>query len=134
MKKTKLIYILIIALISVSCSSDDDSDETSTNSINPPEWIQGTWLIELDEGIFGPGFRFTQDDFCTINSQQTNCWKGIVELNQGNTIEETIEAEDYIITLNSLNVTSTTFHFRKYSDTEIQVIQSSGLNRIYKKQ
>jgi hypothetical protein len=134
MKKRNLIYIFIIALLSISCSSDDDSSNSNTNSINPPQWIQGTWLIELDEGIFGPGFRFTQDDFCTINGQQTNCWKGLVELNQGTTIEETIEGENYIITLNSLNVTSTTIHFRKYSETEIQVIDSSGLNPIYKKQ
>jgi hypothetical protein len=131
MKKTHLIYILIIALISISCSSDDDSDETSTNSINPPEWIQGTWTLELGGMDSGMGFKFTSDDFCSINSSLTSCWKEVVEINQGTTVEEEIDDENYIITINSLNTISNTFHFTKISENEIADVQSFGINNIY---
>jgi len=131
MKKTKLIYILIIALISVSCSSDDDSINDSENSINPPNWIQGTWTVELDGIDSGIGFIFANDDFCSKNGSTTNCWKGIVELNQGTTIDEEIDDENYIITINSLNTISNTFHFTKISENEIADVQSFGINNIY---
>ncbi|WP_372744583.1 hypothetical protein [Lutibacter sp.] len=57
MKKNTL--ILLLTLVLFSCSKDDDS--TSSNiSINPPSWIQGTWVIDNDYTYVA--FKFTSND------------------------------------------------------------------------
>lgn len=131
MKKRTIIYIFIIALLSISCSSDDDSSNTSTNAINPPDWIQGTWTLELGGIDSGLGFKFTNDDFCSTNGSFTSCWKGLVETNQGTIVEEEIDNQNYIITINSLNTISYKYHFTKISENEIADVQSFGINNIY---
>ncbi len=128
--------IFVITFLFSSCSSSDDDNSGNNNSeINPPEWIQGTWLGFFDNINSGLGFKFTSDDFCTVVSSQTSCWKGIVDQSQGLVVvSETVDNENYIISIESNNSITNTYHFRKYSDTEIEVVQSTGLNPRYVKQ
>lgn len=64
MKKRNLIYIFIIALLSISCSSDDDSinNEEIEVALNPPEWIRGVWVSETFNENGDYGWEFTNDD------------------------------------------------------------------------
>lgn len=127
--------ILLIALSISSCSSDDDNSENNNSSINPPDWIIGTWLGEVDGINSGLGFKFTSNDFCSVAGSQTACFAQSVNQSQGLiTVEEDIDNENYIITINNNNTISNTYHFRKYSETEIEVVQSTGLNPRYVKQ
>jgi hypothetical protein len=117
--------ILLVAFLGTSCSSSDDP---STNSqINPPNWIQGTWISELDGISTGMGFKFSSDDFCSLNNSQTSC-EGHV------TIDEEIDTENYIITLNNNEMMINTFHFKKLTETKIEAVHSSGSNTTFFKQ
>ncbi|MFB9057125.1 hypothetical protein ACFFU9_10260 [Mariniflexile ostreae] len=127
--------ILIITFSLTSCSSSDDDSGNNGSSINPPNWIQGTWLGEVDGINSGLGFKFTSDDFCSVVGSQTSCFKEPVNQSQGLiTVDEQIDNENYIISINNNNTITNTFHFRKYSETEIEVVQSTGLNPRYVKQ
>lgn len=123
MKKTNLIYIFIIALLSISCSSDDDSSNTSTNAINPPDWIQGTWLQQNGNSTTQNGFKFTSDDFITISSNIQISWKDNVN-NSNNVgantdVNENVNENEYKI---DITITSQTvsYYFEKRNDNVIE--------------
>lgn len=127
--------IIIIAFSLTACSSSDNNSDNNNSSINPPNWIQGTWLGEIDGINSGIGFKFTSEDFCTVLGSQTSCFMEPVKQSQGLiTVNEQIDNENYVISINSNNTITTTFHFRKYSETEIQVVQSTGVNPRYVRQ
>lgn len=129
----KLISLFVVIVLLTSCSSSDDSTTNSNNAFNPPSWIQGTWL-DADSSTLG--FKFTSDDFCSVIGNQTNCFKSSIENSQGaNTVDEEISSTEYKITLRLANNAQTnTFLFKNISSTQIQIIQSSGVNPIYVKQ
>lgn len=54
------------------CSSSDDNN-SANQSINPPEWVQGTWLLEEPNPV--SGCRITKDDFCLVNFTIQSCFK-----------------------------------------------------------
>lgn len=135
----KLLFV-ITALLLFSCSSSDESSNNSNNSLNPPAWIQGTWIGYADSGSGGVGintgigFKFTKDDWCSVVGSVTSCWKYIIENSQGQvTTEEEITNTDYIVKIKT-GGTINTYHYRKHSATEIEVVTSYGLNPVYKKQ
>lgn len=135
MKKIFGLIILILITFSISSCSSDDNSGNNNSAINPPDWIIGTWFGQVGETNSGLGFKFTSNDFCSIAGSQTSCFAEPVNQSQGIiTVEEVVDSENYIITINNNNTVSNTFHFRKYSETEIEVVQSTGLNPRYVKQ
>ena len=133
MKKTLLLLILTVFL--TACSSDDDGGSSSNSSINPPEWIQGTWLTiySNDPLIAGPGYRFLSNDFCYVNGSTVTCQAEIIELG-GLNVEEIITDTEYELKIGSTS--STTFNFIKINDTTIEFVSpiSELLNITYTKQ
>ena len=57
----RIIALLALILFVVSCSKDE-SNNLPANSINPPEWIHGTWRAENEYSTAITGLKFTSDD------------------------------------------------------------------------
>jgi hypothetical protein len=119
--KLKPFIALLFTVLIVSCSSDSDDNSNSNNQINPPSWIQGTWINEFDTG----GFRFTADDLCVITGNLQQCYKQILEQTDGTVVEEEVDEvitdELYFIEF-TLAGSVTTYEFEKVSDTEIRYV------------
>ena len=116
-----LLFSLSIFIILFSCSSNDDNSNTQNGaSINPPTWIQGTWLKENPT----TGYKFTTNDFCLELPQQESCFKDQLEQtrNAGGTAEasETITESSYSIEINIISQTYI-YEFEKISDTQIEL-------------
>lgn len=131
----KIFPILAILMIALSsCSSDDDSTTNSQIQINPPNWIQGKWLVDVT--ISGEnGWRFTNNDFIIIQSNTEMSQRE--QLQQFSNNGQDVSANDtstdstYSVTLNTIGGQSTTYTFTKISNTEITY---DVLNIIYTKQ
>jgi hypothetical protein len=132
MKKT--IYFLTILLITLtSCSSDNDS--SSNILINPPNWIQGKWLLE-GSVVGESGWRFTSNDFILIQVNTEVSQREQLEQfsNNGQEVSASNTSSDnsYSVTLNSVGGQTITYSFTKISDTEIS--WNTIANSIYIKQ
>ncbi|MCG8894599.1 hypothetical protein G1K73_12700 [Tenacibaculum finnmarkense] len=115
-----ILAILFIALS--SCSSDDDSSSNSQIQINPPNWIQGKWLLE-GSLVGESGWRFTNNDFIIIqvNTEisQREQLQQFADNGQNVSASDTSTDDTYSVTLNSLGGQSTTYSFTQISDNEI---------------
>jgi len=119
MKKTFKLLTLLLLVLS-SCSSDDESNSNSNIQINPPNWIQGTWLIEDSNTI---GFRFTSNDVIIIQSGAEISQRGQLEIfsESGQDVSANDESTQntYRLTSNFPAGQTTIYAFTKISDTEI---------------
>ena len=113
MKKT----LLLLSVISIfGCSGSDDSDNVLSDvaTLNPPEWIQGTWLLDGDDNH---GFRFTTDDVCIISFSLSACNKAQLEQFAGTEIvtevRERITALEYEVEI-TVGGHTTEYEFEKY--------------------
>lgn len=113
----KLLFVFT-ALLLFSCSSDNTTQ--SINSIKPPQWIIGTWLSQedLDLGVT-TGVKFTSSNFCTLLLQSSFCLNGFIE------VQQTVSDTDYEFSVGDSTI-STTYHFKKFGNNKIQVINTNG--------
>lgn len=115
-KSTFKLFILSIFLFVISCSKSDDGTSFTT-SINPPKWIQGTWLSG------SAGFRFEANDFITITSGTEISYKEQLEFYKGTgeetSAEETKTDESYRLKLTFPPGLSIIYEFSKKSETVI---------------
>lgn len=113
--------MIITTIITTACSkSNDDNDGTTSATIAPPAWIQGTWLDEETLQLTNNrlGFNFKSDDFCQITSIIESCYKSYVDQNTA-TVSQTVSDTSYKITIKILG-NSYVFAFTKKSDTQIE--------------
>jgi len=137
MKKIILNFFLI--LLFSGCSSPiDDSNPKNASSINPPNWVQGTWLLE--DSNLTSGYRFTNDDFCSVLLSGQNCFKESIRLinNSGaiTNVKEVITDNSYSIEI-TLGSQVITYNFKKVSLTQIEWINDplgDLIETIYTKQ
>jgi hypothetical protein len=121
MKKI-ILSLLILVTISSSCSSEDNNSNNSEIQINPPSWIQGTWLLQ--SSVAGEsGWRFTKNDVINIQAS--------VEISQRGQLEPFLKTDQIVSatdesTPNTYKVTSnfpfgqtTILSFTRVSDIEI---------------
>ena len=129
----KLLY-LFLALTIISCGGDDDSGNTNNNSsnltINPPSWIQGTYLQEVAGQTLPQGYEFKPDDFCSVFSNIATCYQAQLDLygdtaNFETDVYEEIDSNRYFIEI-TLGVTIYDFEFEKVSSTSIRQILPTG--------
>lgn len=124
MKKTVLILSSALAL---GCSGSDDNNNVNPTvvSINPPAWIQGTWLLEGSS--VQSGFRFTSDDVCINSLGMYACNKESLEMYQDtqvNTrVNEEISDTEYSVEI-TIGSNITAFEFKKVSTTQIKWVNS----------
>jgi hypothetical protein len=118
--KTKLIklIVVIICFTSILSCSKNDREFYSFIQINPPEWIQGTWL----KAGTGFGWRFTSNDIISIDPNLEfsfrESYQSFIDHGANASISDTYTNVSYIVTINYGGVIST-FDFTKLSDTEI---------------
>ena len=131
----KNIFILVIASLLVLNCSKNDSNSSSSIQINPPAWIQGTWLLEGSPGV-DAGWRFTSNDFIIIQAGFEISQRGQLEtiLESGEDVSANDESTDntYTVTSNFLAGQTTIYSFTRISDTEISWDRVP--NSIYTKQ
>ena len=131
--KTKLIYPIIIVICITSflkCSKDDPKDYSSIH-INPPTWIQGTWMESS-----GYGYEFTTNDIIELYPPERNSTRQKVEeaINRECEIEGQEESNDSIYHLyvdickgSTWGVTSNvSFNFQKVSNNELMKFTWNG--------
>ncbi len=126
MRKTFLFLTLIaLAVFNQSCGDNNDSPnnpDKGNKSINPPEWIQGTWgtpATEFSEAI--PAFRFTEDDVITISVMQEMSHKEAIKNGEGVykklEVKETITDSKYRLKM-TFNESSIIYEFVKVNIIE----------------
>ena len=115
----KRIILILIGITIFSCSNDEvDSD---TTYFSPPIWIQGTWSHEVDGEIQNDvGFKFTNNDFCVINSGvNTQCYNALLKMNEDNglnvEVDEVSSDNQYKVDIKVVYNTSS-YNFVKISD------------------
>lgn len=120
MKKIS-IFLLLAFVSSCSSTSDNSSNNSSNNaSINPPAWIQGTWI---QDGGTSAGYKFTQNDFSLISFNTTNSFANAVAQTKatgGNaSVNETITSNSYNIDI-TIGAHTDSYYFNKISTTKIE--------------
>ena len=127
----KLLY-LFLAITIISCGGDDDSGNANNNSsnltINPPSWIQGTYLI--DSPFPSIGYDFKTNDFCTLSSGVATCYQALLDVyvdtpNFETNVYEEIDSNRYLIEI-TLGPTIYSYEFEKVSSTSIRQIVPTG--------
>ncbi|KEY18716.1 hypothetical protein [Kaistella antarctica] len=135
MKKLILIFgILTFSLILTDCSRENESSNSAEIKINPPNWIQGTWLLENPNTNIG--FRFTTNDVVIIQSGAELSQRGQLELfkNSGQSVSASNESSENIYKLisNFPGGQTTIYSFTKISNTKIK--WDAVTNSVYTKQ
>lgn len=125
----KLLYLFVLTSL-FSCSNSDDSSDSGKNSINPPAWIQGKWV--MGSGDAQSGYEFKSNDWCSFLSGTSTCWKDAIDKSNGQTkIDETITDNSYIMKLTVGGITQT-YTFLKMSATKIRA-STNGISSYYDK-
>jgi len=120
----KKIILLFAFAIFFSCSkSDDDTNSNNGSDFHPPAWIQGTWAVSDGFSSTSKIFKFTANDFISINVSSELSWQGL--LNQIKTsggtasVEETITSTKYDFVIN-YSPQSTNYSFTKINNNSIK--------------
>ena len=134
----KKFAFMLISLALFSCSKSDEPISNTTNKLNPPSWIHGTWIGMSGSGSnlisTGVGFKFLADNWCSILGTTTTCWKEAIDSSMGQVaVKEEISNTEYIVKIKT-GATTETYHFRKYSNTQIEFVTAYGDNPRYTKQ
>lgn len=121
MKKIS-IFLLLAFVSSCSSSPDNSSNNSSSNSnINPPSWIQGTWIQDGGTG----GYKFTSNDFILVgSSSQTSFANAVTQTKAtgGNaSVIETITSNSYNIDI-TIGIRTDSYYFNKITTTKIEWI------------
>lgn len=119
----KLLFIFSLFLI-LSCSNSDDS-HNSDSDFNPPEWIQGEWLIENDYDSSGILFSFKKHDFCITNiGISKQCYQDFVnQFRKGSnevTVTETFNSNSYTVEISYFGGQSLIYSFKKLTNNSIE--------------
>jgi|SRR5690606_34957665 len=120
----KQFFTLAFAALLISCNSNDDDSsnpQDSNSFFNPPAWIQGKWLVDDPNTLFG--FELTNDNFIIIQSGANINYGEILEMQDGLGVNvsttEDISNSEYKLTIN-IQGTSTVYHFTKLSTSIIK--------------
>jgi len=118
----KFLFVFVVNVIILTSCSSDENNSNSNYRINPPEWIQGEWL--LDNATYGEnGFRFTNDDLIIIQlgleTSQKTLFKQSVDLGQNVTTDEVKTESSYNLKASFASGQTVTYGFTKISDTKI---------------
>ena len=126
----KIILLLTIITLSFSCSNSDNSSNNSNNcqTLNPPTWIQGTWIKQNSPVGSYTGYKFTSDDVIDIFSQSnSNSRKFQLDFyctsNVNYTVTENITPTSYFLEINWSGIA--TYNFTKISATTIELVNDN---------
>lgn len=128
----KLLY-LFLAITIISCGGEDDRNANNNGSnltINPPSWIQGTYLQDIGGQTSSVGYEFRSNDFCRVSNNVSSCYKAQIDLyenasNFETDVYEEIDNNRYFIEI-TLGATIISYEFEKVSSTSIKEILPTG--------
>ena len=127
----KLLY-LFLAITIISCGGDDNgsANNSSNLTINPPTWIQGTYLQDIGGQTISNGYEFKSNDFCWVTSNISSCYKAQLDLyentpNVETDVYEEMDNNRYFIEI-TLGPTIYKYEFEKVSSTSIKQILPTG--------
>lgn len=128
----KLILLFTTILLS-SCSNNEDIDGASNStSINPPSWIQGYWLMQVNELEVTDlqGYKATKDDFYSTQIGTGNSMKTLISntLKSGAVavVEESVSNSEYKLNIKLNGMSFPQYYFKKISSTKIQFFDTAG--------
>ena len=131
----KVFAVFFLSLFIFSCSKSEDTPNSSEIQINPPNWIQGKWLMD-DLGQGENGWRFTSNDFIIIQANSELSQRELLQSlldNAGDVSASDNSTDDtYSVTLNSIGGQSVIYSFTQVSIDEIT--WDTVANSIYRKQ
>jgi hypothetical protein len=134
------LLLLFLAIVATSCSHSNDSvNNTNSSYINPPTWIQGTWIQE--GSTVGNGYIFTTNDFLLKNQTAGNTsFKQSIETTNS-TGGNASATEEITTTIYNISITigaqTYVYNFQKVSATKIEWINDplgSSVHTYYNKQ
>ncbi|MFY7935958.1 MAG: hypothetical protein ACOVOQ_01165 [Flavobacterium sp.] len=73
----KLFFILIFSVLFSCSSSDSEESNQSSSCINPPEWLQGTW-VKYDNNepdVIVSKFVISADNIISFDYSNSTDWK-----------------------------------------------------------
>ena len=115
----KVLFLLLAVSLTITSCKKDETEEQQENQkqLNPPTWIQGTW-IDLSSTSIRTGYTFTTDDMLTIIGNNSVSVKA--SLTDTDEVAENIttSAYSFTITHNATNSTET-WEFAKVDNTHI---------------
>lgn len=129
MKKTLLLPLLAMSLLTLNCSGNDDdsapqqNNPVTTQYFHPPLFIQGSWKISNTSTSY---FKFTNDDFILVTPYTS--YKAVLTqtaaTGQPAKVVEQISDYYYEFTITA-GASSGQYKFKKISDTKIQWVGST---------
>jgi translation initiation factor 2 gamma subunit (eIF-2gamma) len=127
MRKLVLALALIFTILSCSKSDENSFNNPTGNGsgdFHPPVWIQGTWGGDDVAGGQIRLFRFTANDFISINPSGEQSNQGLINQTRstGSTVSvvETISATKYKVAMNFPGGKSLIYEFTKIDDKTIK--------------
>ena len=136
-KMKKMIYVLVISLLSLaifSCAKKDEkSSTTTTTSFAPPSWIHGAWVDNVSSSTKN-GYKFDSSDVYLVIFGQVTA--GFVAAGMSMTQLTSTDSEfsySYPITVTSGGETSTgtaTYVFAKVTTSIIGLTGSSTVSGV----
>ncbi|MBZ9729999.1 hypothetical protein LB467_09905 [Salegentibacter sp. JZCK2] len=113
------IYLIFIIAVFLSCSTND---ENKSNDINPPDWIQSTWLVE-GSTTGNSGVKFTSNDLVLIQGFAETSQRDLInhsrELGQEVVVTENKSNDSYSLRLELAYGQTVNLDFTKISNNEI---------------
>ncbi|UMB60843.1 hypothetical protein MHL31_01190 [Lutibacter sp. A80] len=107
----KMLTLLFVSALLLSCSKDDSISQL--NTLNPPSWIQGTWVNDMDFEL-----RFTSNDMYISDMSYLESNKSYIDSGVAVYYDESTSTE-YTIYMKTDAVDMAVFEFVKISSTEI---------------
>lgn len=117
----KFYLLLLVSILTLSCSKDDD-DTNTADSINPPDWIHGTWKGEGAGGTSVSGLKFTVDDMILLGTAEFSHKNQMKDFRQQGvevTVTENISPQQYDLKINYPMGTSINYSFNKVDGNTI---------------
>ncbi len=124
--KNVLFVLVVFALSMVSCNknNDDNNPASGQDHLNPPAWIQGTW-IDLSNNDIRTGYQFTTDDMLTIIGNSSLSVKESLQDTDDISEESTSSKYQFTITHTATNNSTETWLFNSIDDTHIEAVHGT---------
>ncbi|MDP3946522.1 MAG: hypothetical protein Q8Q51_11570 [Lutibacter sp.] len=135
----KITLILLMSIFILSCSKDDDTSNSKI-SINPPSWIQGTWVMEVNPYTGAEmdtyiAYKFTSNNmYILMDGLETN-FVEMVKADPSFTLSDIYDVSTsttYTIHVKGSGIDMVFYEFIKVSSNEIK--EGNSDNSIYIKQ
>lgn len=132
MKKISIFFFLILIC---ACSNSDDTNNSIAPSINPPSWIQGYWLRQVDATTGSvtdlQGIKAYNDDFYFTQLGSGNSMKALIAstVQSGGTavVNEIITNSEYKLNITLNGMSYPQYYYKKSSSTKIQYFDTAGV-------